>query len=81
MSEPARTSNAMEVCLGILGEIEVDDNVHGLDIDTASKKIRTHQVAADTISEIVENAVAVVLEHLCMRVETGVSELRDLFGQ
>jgi len=30
----------MEVRLGILGEVEVDDYVHGLDVDTTGDEIR-----------------------------------------
>ena len=40
MSEAARSTNTMEISLGILGEIEVDDHIHCLNIDTTGKKIR-----------------------------------------
>lgn len=61
MSKSARTTNSVEISFGILGEIEVDDHVHGLDIDATREEIRTHQVAADPITEVVENAVPIVL--------------------
>ena len=75
MSEPSRSTNAMEVGLRILRKIEIDDHIHSLDVDTTSKKIRTYEVAANTIPEIMKHAVAVVLQHLGMRVETRVSKL------
>lgn len=39
MSETTRTANSVKVCLGILGEVKVDDNVDSLDVDTAGKEI------------------------------------------
>ena len=38
----------MEIGLGVLGKIKVDDHIHSLNIDTAGKEIRAHQVAAAT---------------------------------
>ena len=61
MSKPSRSTNAMKVGLRILRKIEIDDHVYSLDVDTTSKKIRTYKVAANTIPEIMEHAVAVVL--------------------
>ena len=39
MAIATRATNTMKVCLGILGEIEVDDDVHGLNVDTTSEEI------------------------------------------
>lgn len=39
MTEATGTTNAMEVRLGSAGEIEVDDNIDGLDIDTTGEQI------------------------------------------
>ena len=77
MAEPSRSTNAMKVGLRILRKIEIDDHIYGLDVDTTSKKIGTYKVAANTIPEIMEHAVAVVLQHLGMRIETGVSKFGD----
>jgi hypothetical protein len=68
----------MEIGLRVLGKIEVDDDVDGLDIDAASQEIGTDEVAADTVAEIMEDAVAVGLKHLGVRVETGIAEICDL---
>lgn len=32
-----RATNSMQICLCVLGEIKVDDDVDGLDVDTASE--------------------------------------------
>ena len=39
MSKASRSANTMEVGLRILWEIEVDDYVDSLNVDTAGKKI------------------------------------------
>jgi hypothetical protein len=39
VSETSRSANSMEVCLRVLGKIKIDDDVDGLDIDTAGKEI------------------------------------------
>ena len=77
MSEPSGSTNAMEVGLRILRKIKIDDHVHSLNVDSTSEKIRAYKVAADTIPEIMEHAIAVVLQHLGMRIETGVSKFGD----
>ena len=81
MTVPAGSTNAMEVGLGILGEIKVDDDVDGLDIDTAGEQIRAHKVSANAIAEIVENAVSRLLGHLGVAVEARISEFGNLLGQ
>lgn len=78
MSETARSTDPMQICLGVLWEVEVDDNVDGLDINTTGEQIRTDKVSAYTVAEVVEDAVTVVLKHARMRVEAGVSEFGDL---
>ena len=81
MAVPTGTANTMKVGLGILGEVEVDDDVHSLNIDTAGEQVGAHEVAADAIAEVVENTVAGLLEHLGMAVEARISEFRDLLGE
>ena len=39
MSEAARTTNSVQVRFGVLGEVEVDDDIDRLNVNTASKKI------------------------------------------
>jgi len=68
VSITTRTTNSVEVGLGVLGEVKVDDYIHRLNVDTASKEVRADQITADTVAEIVENPVPVVLEHARMRV-------------
>lgn len=76
----SRTADTMEVCLGVLGEIEVDDHVHGLNINTSGQEIGADEVAADAVAEIVEDAVASLLGHLGVAVETRVAQLGDFLG-
>ena len=69
MSKAARAANTMEVGLRVLWEIKVDDNIYGLNIDTTCEEIGADEVAADTITEIVKDAVTVRLEHFGMAVK------------
>ena len=78
VTKSARTTNTMKVGLSVLGEVKIDNYVDSLDIDTASQEVRTDEVAADTIPEVVENTISVMLQHLRMRVETRVAELCNL---
>jgi hypothetical protein len=64
--EAARTTNAVEVRLADLGKIKVDDDVDGLDVDSAGEKVGTDKIAADPVAEIVEDTVAMRLKHLCV---------------
>lgn len=81
MSKTTRTTDTMQVCLSVLREVEVDDNVDGLNIYTTRQEIRTNEITANTIAEIMENTVAVVLQHAGVRIEAGVSKLCDLLCQ
>ena len=47
----------MEIGLGHLGEVEVDDDVDGLDVDAPGQQVGANQVAAQTRAEVVENPV------------------------
>lgn len=69
VSETPGTTNAVQVGLRVLGEIEVYDNVNRLDINTTSQQVRANEVTADAISEIVEDPVAVLLKHARVRVK------------
>jgi len=68
----------MQIGLGHLGEVKVDDNVHGLDINTTGEQVGADQVAARAVAEIVEDSVTVLLAHLRVNVEARVTEFGDL---
>lgn len=54
----------MEVGLGVLGEVKVDDDVDGLDVDPAVEEIGADQIAASALSKVVKDLVSVGLVHL-----------------
>jgi len=81
VAESARAADSVQVCFRVLGEVKVDDNVDGLNIDTTSEKIRRYQVTAGTVAEVMEYAVTVRLYHLGVNVEARISELRDLSSE
>jgi hypothetical protein len=73
-------SHAVKIRLGSAGEVEVNDDIHGLDIDTTSKEIcqsqqvewakshsqltGTNKVTGHALAEVVEDTVTMRLEHL-----------------
>ena len=61
VSKAARATDTVQVRLAVLGEVKVDDDVDGLDVDTASEEVRADEVAADAVAEVVEDAVTVRL--------------------
>ena len=81
MTETTRAANTVKIGFSGLGEIEVDDDVDGLDVDTTSDKIGTDQVTAVTLTEVVEDAVTVLLLHAGVDVVARVTELGDLAGE
>jgi len=81
VSETARSTDAMQIRLCVLGKVEVDNHVDRLDINTTRQKIRANKVPAHAIAEVVKDAVTVVLEHAGMRIKAGVSKLGDLLGE
>jgi len=81
VTESSGTTDAMEVGFGILGEIKIDYNVDGLNIDTTGEEIGADEIAAHPVPEIVEDTVAMVLQHLRMTVEAGIAQLSDLLSE
>ena len=63
MTETSTSADTMKISFCVLGEIKVDYDVDGLDIDTAGKEICTDEVATDTLTEVVEDSVTVCLKH------------------
>jgi hypothetical protein len=70
MSETATSTDSMEIGFCVFGEIEIDDNVDGLDVDTTGEEIGTDEIATDSLTEIVEDAITMSLKHFGVRVET-----------
>jgi len=81
VAESARATNTMQVGFGHLGEVEVDHDVNGLDVDTSGEKIRANQVTASATSEIVEYSVTVLLTHLGVNIKARVAQFGDLLGK
>ena len=71
----------MQIRLRVLGKVEVNHNIDGLNVDSTSQKIRADQIATNAITEVMENAISMRLDHFRMRVEAGIAKLGDLFGQ
>mmetsp|Transcript_29631 Transcript_29631/g.27086 ORF Transcript_29631/g.27086 Transcript_29631/m.27086 type:complete len:248 (-) Transcript_29631:478-1221(-) len=81
MSESTTSSNSVKIGFSGLGEIEVDDDIYGLDIDTSGAEIRTDETSAVTLSEVVENFISVPLVHSGVNVIAGVVGFDNLLGK
>lgn len=57
VSKATRSSNSVEVCFGVFGEVEIDDDVHGLDINAPREQVRTNEVPTYAVTEIVEYTI------------------------
>jgi hypothetical protein len=64
MTKPTRSANSMKVGLRVFGEIKIYDDIDGLDVDTASEEVGTYEITANTITEVMEYAITMGLEHL-----------------
>lgn len=71
----------MKVCFRVFGEIEVDNDVYSLNINTTSEEVRAYEITTNTVPEVMEDTVAVVLEHFSVRVETRVTKLCYFLGK
>lgn len=80
VAKTTRTTDSMQIGLRVLREVEVDHDVHRLNIDTTGEQVSANEATGLTILEVVIDAVTVTLLHLGMDVETRVAELRDLLG-
>jgi len=81
VTKSSTATDPVKVSLGHLGEVEVDDDVDGLDVNTPGEEIAADKVPAEASSEVVEDPVTVSLGHLGVDVVAGVAELGDLLGQ
>jgi hypothetical protein len=81
VAKSARTTNPVEISFRILWEVKVNNDVNSLDIDTTCEKVGTDEIAADSVAEVMEDTITVGLQHFCVRVETGIAQLCDLFGK
>ena len=56
MTKATRTSNSMQISVGLFREIEVDNHVDGDNINTSRKDIGWNKTASFTAFEVMENA-------------------------
>ena len=61
VAEAARAAHAVQVGLRVLGEVKADDHVDALHVDAAREEVAGDQVPRGAVSEVVEDAVAVLL--------------------
>ena len=81
MTVSSGATNAVQVRLGVSGEVEVDDHVDALDVDTAREQVGAHKIAAVAHAEVVEHAVPVSLLEFRVDVVARVAEFCDLLRE
>lgn len=81
MAKPSGPADPVQVRLGHLGEVEVDDYIDSLDVNSSGEEVGAHEVAAQPRAEVVEDSITVALRHLGMDVVATVTQLRDLLCQ
>lgn len=80
VSKPSTSADPVEVSFGHLGEVEIDDDIDSLDVNTSGEQVTADEITTETSSEIMEDPVAMSLGHLRVDVIAGISKLSDLLG-
>ncbi len=81
MTEPPRPTNSMKIGFTVSGEVEIDYDVDGLDVDSSGTKIGTYKTSAFPISKSMENMISLLLRHFSMYEVTGITKLNDLLSK
>ena len=81
VTKAATAANAVQVGLGVLGEIEIDHHVHTLNVNASGKKVRRDQTSASSVPEVMENTIPVRLVHARMDEEAWEAKLCNLLGK
>lgn len=55
VAESARSTDSMQVNVGVLGEVEVDHHVDGLDVNTSCENVGAHQASGLSVLEVMEH--------------------------
>lgn len=81
VSETSRTTDAVQVSLSESGEVKVDHHVHRWDVDASGEQVCANEVPAVTLSEVMKNAIPVLLGHARVNKKAGVAQFCDLASQ
>src|SRR5205085_720985 len=81
MSKASRAANSVQISFSHFGEIEVDDNIDGLNVNATSKEITANKITAEATPEVVKHAVSVRLRHASVDVVARIAQLSNLLRQ
>lgn len=81
VTEASRSADSMKVRLSVLRKVEIYNDIDSLNINTSRQQIRADEIAHGTVAEVMEDTVSMMLEHLCVRIETGVAEFGDFLRE
>ena len=81
MAKSTGSADSVQIGFRHFGKVEIDDDVDGLNVDTASEQVRTDQITTKTGTEIVKYTVSVSLGHFGMNVITAVTQFSNFLSQ
>lgn len=82
MPEPPSSANSVQISLARGWEIEVDDHIHRLDVDTPRDQVSRDQNARCLfLGEVMEDPVSLSLVHFGVDVKARVLQLDDFLGE
>lgn len=81
MAESSASPNAVEVGVRRAGEVKVDDDVEGLNVNAPGEDVGANKIAALALAEVMENTVAVFLTHLPVDVKARETQSGNLAAQ
>ncbi len=69
--------------IGLCGfrEVEVNHNIHRLNIDSSGEKVRTNEMSCGAIAELMKYSISVGLFHFRMNIKAAESKLSHFFRE
>ena len=80
MTKSTRSAYSVEIGLGKSWEVEIDDNVDGLNINTSGKNVSADEASRFSIFEVMVNSASVLLLHLRVNIEARIAKLCNLLS-
>lgn len=81
MTKPSWPPNTVEICLSIFGKVEIDDNVHALNVNSTCEKVGCDKVASGTIAKLMKDTITIRLLHLGVDIVAGIAKLGDFLRE
>ena len=80
VAEPSRSTDTVQVGLGHIRKVKVNNAIDGLNVNASSEQVGTYKISASALSKVVKHSISVVLMHFSVNVEARVAQLTDFLG-